>query len=73
MLFDAREINLSIEIENYVRDEGGMYMDAIIVMCERFNIEASVAAKHLTKPIVEKLRAEGEELNMLPRTARLPF
>ena len=73
MLFDAREINLSAEIENYVRDEGGMYMDAIIVMCDRFNIEASVAAKHLSRPIVEKLRGEGEELNMLPKTSRLPF
>jgi len=60
------------DIENYVKENGGHYMDAVLEVAEQNNIEPEAAAKFLTKPIIEKIRAEGESINLLPRGARLP-
>jgi|TARA_Y100000310_G_C20385549_1_gene670244 hypothetical protein len=61
------------EIENYVKENGGPYMDAVLEIAEQNNIEPEAAAKFLTKPIIEKIRIEGESINMLPKGARLPI
>ena len=61
-------------IENYVREKGGSYLDAIIIQCEEFDIEPALIAKYLNKPIVEKLRIEGEDINLIPRIkSKLPI
>mgnify|MGYP003388960201 CR=1 FL=1 len=61
------------EVEDYVKDNGGGYIEAILEHCEKYNIEPQVAAKFLTKPIIEKIQAEGEDFNLLPRGAKLPI
>jgi hypothetical protein len=45
----------------------------VIAVCERYGIEPQVAAKFLNKPIIEKIRAEGQNLNLLPKKAKLPI
>jgi len=60
------------EVETHVIKYGVSYIDAVIAVCERFGIEPQVAAKFLNKPIIERLRAEGQGLNLLPKKAKLP-
>ena len=51
------------------------YMDAVVHYCQLNNIEIETAASIIKNN--SKIRAiiqnEGEELNLLPRTARLPL
>jgi hypothetical protein len=75
MLFDKNIQNDFIKnIENYVLKNGGTYIDAILTMCELFEIEPQIAAKFLTKPIIEKVAVEGIDINILKEnTAKLPI
>ncbi len=60
------------EVENQVKKFSVSYIDAVIAVCERYGIEPQVAAKFLNKPIIEKIKAEGQELNLLPKNTKLP-
>lgn len=59
--------NFSEEVESVVKQYKLPYMDAIIHICEEREIELESAAKHLNKVIKNKLEAEAQELNYLPR------
>ena len=61
------------EVENHAQKFGVSYIDSVIAVCERYGIEPQVAAKFLNKPIIEKIRAEGQTLNLLPKKAKLPI
>jgi len=61
------------EVEDYVKSNGGGYIEAVLELCENYNIEPQVAAKFLTQPIIEKLQTEGQDSNILPKGARLPI
>ena len=66
--------NISRQVESYVHKNGGEYIDAVLYVCEIENIEPSVAAKYLSKPIIEKIGVEGREMNILPKnSAQLPI
>ena len=72
MIFEDSN-KFSSDVEDYVKKNGGGYIEAIIALCDKHNIEPQVAAKFLTQPIIEKLQGEGEDSNLLPRGARLPI
>jgi hypothetical protein len=61
------------EVEVHAQKFGVSYIDSVIAVCERYCIEPQVAAKFLNKPIIEKIRAEGQTLNLLPKKAKLPI
>jgi hypothetical protein len=65
-------IRFAREVENHVKRFAVSYIDAVIAVCERYGIEPQVAAKFLSKPIIEKIKAEGQELNLLPKNTKLP-
>jgi hypothetical protein len=69
---DINNIRFPKEVENHVQKHGVSYIDAVIAVCERFGIEPQVAAKFLSRPIIEKIKAEGQELNLLPKKSKLP-
>ena len=48
-------------------------MDAVIAVCEAKDIPVEGVAKILSKPIIEKIREEGETLNFLPKSSKLPI
>ena len=75
MIFDKNIKNDFVKgVEDYVKKNGGTYIDAIITMCEDFEIEPQIAAKFLTKPIIEKVAIEGVDINLLKEnTAKLPI
>ena len=72
MIFEESN-NFASDVEEFVKKNGGGYIEAILEVWETHNIEPQVAAKFLTQPIIEKIQTEGEDANLLPRGARLPL
>ena len=64
---------LTKDLQETVNANGGSYIDAIVDLCEKNDVEPAIAAKYLSKPVIEKIQAEGESLNMLPSTPKLPI
>ena len=74
MLF-SKEIQREFikKIEEIVLSGEYGYIDAIILACDEYEVEPTIAAKFLTKPIIEKIEQEGIKFNMLPqKTSKLP-
>lgn len=51
------------------------YMDAVILYCEKHNIEleAVISLIKNNDNLKSKIQMEAEDLNFLPKTARLPI
>lgn len=73
MILESGELNIQSEIEKIVKKKSCSYMDAVLQICEKHNIDPSYIAKHLSKPVVEKIKAEAQSLNFLPKSSRLPI
>jgi len=63
----------STMIEEIVRDKRIPYMEAVVHYCETENMEIEVAAKLLSAVVKSKIEAEAQDLNYLPRVAKLPI
>ena len=60
-------------IQNTVFSDGLSYMDAIIHICEKNNIEIEDIKKFISPIIKEKVEAEAMNLNYLPKQNELNF
>lgn len=60
-------------IEETVKDHKSSYMDAIIHICEKIDIDLEDVRRFVSPVIREKLEAEAMRLNFLPRQNTLPF
>lgn len=49
------------------------YIDAVLELCEEMKMEPFMAARLLSDPIKEKIKKEGQEINLLPGESQLPF
>jgi len=63
----------SMLIEETVLKDKISYMDAIIEVCGRNNIELEEVKKYVSPSIKDKLEAEARQLNYLPKLNSLPF
>lgn len=67
----------SMEVEEIVRsNQGGLnYIDAILVYCEKHDIELENVSKLISKPLKDKLRVDAQRMNFMKKTsrARLPI
>lgn len=70
-MFEDLEKTFSKKVEERVLKTGDGYMDTINLLCEEMGIEPELVAKYLSKPIIEKIRVEAENVNLLPRTPKL--
>lgn len=63
------------EIEEIVRKGGNDYIDAVVDYCERNKIEVETAAAIIKRSelLKSKIQSEAEDLNILPKKARLPI
>jgi len=66
-------LKIQNEIQSLVLAKEMSYMDAILFLCEKYSIEPEMIAKFLSKAIIQELKAEGESLNLLPKTSKLQF
>jgi len=60
-------------VEQTVFEKRLSYMDAIVWLCEKHNIEIEDCRKFINPIIKDKLEAEARRLNFLPRTNELVF
>tara|TARA_S200002703_G_scaffold34975_1_gene30205 strand:+ start:85 stop:309 length:225 start_codon:yes stop_codon:yes gene_type:complete len=49
------------------------YMDAIVWYCDKNEVEIEVAAKLINAVLKSKIEAEAQDLNFLPKVAKLPL
>ena len=70
-MFEDLEKTFSKKVEERVLKTGDGYMDTINLLCEEMEIEPELVAKYLSKQIIEKIRVEAENINLLPRTPKL--
>jgi hypothetical protein len=74
MIFDENGGEMfSRDVEKYVQKNGGEYIDAVLEMCTQYTIEPQLAAKFISQPIIEKIHAEGQKINLLPNNVKLPI
>lgn len=67
-----KQTQLAMNIEKKVND-GLTYLEAIIEYCEEYSIEPDRMCKLINDSLKSKLEVECEELNLLPKTSRLPM
>jgi len=59
------------EIEYLVRDHKDLdYIGAIVLFCEKNNIDLESVPKIISKPLKEKIKCNATKLNFLKRTTR---
>lgn len=73
LLNDEKRVDLCRQIEKYVEQWKVSYIDAVIAICESNEIPIESIPKILTRPIIEKIEQEGQELNFLPKSSKLPI
>lgn len=63
------------EVDTLVKKHKLSYIDAVVHYCEKNNIEIEVAASIVKSNfrIKSLVQSEGEELNFLAKTAKLPL
>ena len=62
--------SFALEIETIATQEKVNYIDAIILFCEKNEIEVDSVTKLVSKPLKEKLRCDATQLNFLKKTSR---
>lgn len=67
--------NFVEEIEVLCKEKNIEYIDAVVMWCERNNLEVETAAYWIKKDasMKMKIQAEAENLNIIKRGARLPI
>jgi hypothetical protein len=60
-------------IEKTVKNHKSSYMDAVIFLCEKHDVDLEDVRKFISPIIKTKLEAEAMKLNFLPRQNTLPF
>jgi len=72
-MLESTPEEFSREVENKVNTMGDGYIEAILSLCDTYQVEPSLASKFLSKSIINKLHNEGLDLNILPKTSTLPI
>lgn len=65
--------NFQLQIENIVAGTDYNYMEAILEFCNQTGMEVEVASTLVNKDLKAKIEIDAQELNMLPKTTRLPI
>jgi hypothetical protein len=60
----------SDEVEQLVKSSNGLtnYIDAIIAICDNYEIEIDTVSKLISKPLKDKLKYDAQKLNFIKRT-----
>ena len=67
--------NFVQDVERLCREKNLEYIDAVVMWCERNNLDIETAAYWIKKDpaMKSKIQTEAENLNILKRGARLPL
>jgi hypothetical protein len=63
----------STHIEELVKNKRGIsYMEAVLHFCEKNDIDPATVNSIISKSIRDKIEVEAQNLNYLPKKAKLP-
>jgi len=63
---DINKQNFSQLVEDYVRTHKDIdYLDAVLEVCEKNEVDPRDCKRLLSKPIIEKIEVEAMDLNMI--------
>lgn len=66
--------DFSKEVEEFVKlQKEPSYLDAVLHICDKHGVEPDTVSKLLSKPIKERLKVEGQRLNLLKKDSKLPL
>lgn len=71
MYTDKEKFNEKLKLNVKQNTDG--YIEAVLKTCDELGLDPSTVSKFLSRPMKEKIRAEGESNNLLPRSAQLPI
>jgi hypothetical protein len=60
-------------VEDTVKRTRLSYIDSVVHLCEKNNLELEDMKKYISDPIKEKIEAEAMDLNFLESGAKLPI
>lgn len=60
-------------VEDTVRSTQLSYIDSVVHLCEKNNLEIEDIKKYISDPVKEKIEAEAMNLNFLESSAKLPI
>ena len=60
-------------VEAVVRQDRLSHMEAILHLCEKYDIEPEDCKKYVSNVIKDKLEAEAMNLNFIPKSNELPI
>lgn len=66
-----KKFSEDVEEEVYMKDIS--YMEAVVSICEKLDVDEENANKFLLPQIKSKIEAEARDLNFLPRRGKLQF
>jgi hypothetical protein len=74
-MLNINSYNFAVEIEKMCQEKSIEYIDAVVLWCEKNNIEVEYAANLIKKdPLFKaKIEIEAENLNIIKKQARLPI
>tara|TARA_Y100000034_G_scaffold123723_1_gene170955 strand:+ start:47 stop:286 length:240 start_codon:yes stop_codon:yes gene_type:complete len=62
------------KIENLIlNDTFDNYIEAVLHVCDKEGMEPFMGARLLSQPIKEKIKEEGQSINLLPSKTKLPL
>ena len=61
------------KIQELVQETRLSYMDAVLHYCDQNGMEPETAAQLVNTKLKAQIREEAEELNLFPKTAKLPI
>ena len=67
------KVKFSKMVEAVVRQDRLSHMEAILHLCEKYEIEPEDCKKYVSNVIKDKLEAEAMNLNFIPKSNELPI
>jgi hypothetical protein len=66
-LYEFTPSNFSLEIEKTVREFHCNYLEAVVKLCERYEIDYTAVPRLLTETMKDKIELDAMTLNMLKK------
>jgi len=59
-------------VEEVVKNSNGLtnYIDAVVVVCDEFDIEVETVGKLISRPLKDKIKYTAQQLNYVKKTSR---
>lgn len=71
---EKEKLKFATIVQEYIDQRmAGNYLDAIMLYCQKHQMEPEVAANLIGKPLKAKIAANARELNLIPKTGKLPI